>query len=305
MAKLLWKPGEEQIKNSNMYQFMNVIKNKYHQDFSEFAPLYEWSIENMADFWETFWEFADIIASKPYDQVIDDVTKMPGARWFSGARLNFAQNLLRFRDDKAALIFKGEGQPSTKMTYAELYDEVARLSQSLKAAGIQAGDRVVGFMPNMPATIVAMLAATSLGATWSSCSPDFGIKGVLDRFGQIKPKILFAADGYFFKGKKMDSLARIADILKKLPSIEKVVVVPYTDQNADISMVPNAVHYKNFRSSESGLEIEFEQLPFDHPLYVMYSSGTTGLPKCMVQSAGGILIHHLKELMLHTDLKTG
>jgi acetoacetyl-CoA synthetase len=303
MAKLLWTPGEEQIKNSNMYQFMNVINNKYHQDFSEFTPLYEWSIENIADFWETFWEFTDIIASKPYDQVIDDVTKMPGARWFSGARLNFAQNLLRFRDDKTALIFKGEGQPSTKMTYAELYDEVARLAQSLKAAGIQAGDRVVGFMPNMPATIVAMLAATSLGATWSSCSPDFGIKGVLDRFGQIQPKILFTADGYFFKGKKMDSLARIADILKKLPSIEKVVVVPYTDQNADISMVPNAVHYKDFRSSESKREIEFEQLPFDHPLYVMYSSGTTGLPKCMVQSAGGILIHHLKELMLHTDLK--
>jgi acetoacetyl-CoA synthetase len=303
MAKLLWTPGEEQIKNSNMYQFMNVINNKYHQDFSEFTPLYEWSIENIADFWETFWEFTDIIASKPYDQVIDDVTKMPGARWFSGARLNFAQNLLRFRDDKTALIFKGEGQPSTKMTYAELYDEVARLAQSLKAAGIEAGDRVVGFMPNMPATIVAMLAATSLGATWSSCSPDFGIKGVLDRFGQIQPKILFTADGYFFKGKKMDSLARIADILKKLPSIEKVVVVPYTDQNADISMVPNAVHYKDFRSSESKREIEFEQLPFDHPLYVMYSSGTTGLPKCMVQSAGGILIHHLKELMLHTDLK--
>jgi acetoacetyl-CoA synthetase len=303
MAKLLWTPGEEQIKNSNMYQFMNVINNKYHQDFSEFTPLYEWSIENIADFWETFWEFTDIIASKPYDQVIDDVTKMPGARWFSGARLNFAQNLLRFRDDKTALIFKGEGQPSTKMTYAELYDEVARLAQSLKAAGIEAGDRVVGFMPNMPATIVAMLAATSLGATWSSCSPDFGIKGVLDRFGQIQPKILFTADGYFFKGQKMDSLARIADILKKLPSIEKVVVVPYTDQNADISMVPNAVHYKDFRSSESKREIEFEQLPFDHPLYVMYSSGTTGLPKCMVQSAGGILIHHLKELMLHTDLK--
>ena len=303
MAKLLWKPTEEQIKNSNMYRFMNIINEKYHQNFSEFESLYEWSIENIADFWETFWEFADIIASKPYDQAIDDVTKMPGARWFSGARLNFAQNLLRFRDDKTALIFKGEGQPSTKMTYAELYDEVARLARSLKDAGVQAGDRVVGFMPNMPATIVAMLAATSLGATWSSCSPDFGIKGVLDRFGQIKPKILFTANGYSFKGKKMDSLARIADILEKLPSIEKVVVVPYTDQNADISLVPNAVHYKDFRSSESSLEIEFEQLPFDHPLYVMYSSGTTGLPKCMVQSAGGILIHHLKELMLHSDLK--
>ena len=303
MAKLLWKPSEEQIKNSNMYRFMNVINEKYHQNFSEFEPLYQWSIENIADFWENFWEFADIIASKPYEQAIDDLAKMPGARWFSGARLNFAQNLLRFRDDKAALIFKGEGQQSTKMTYAELYDEVARLAKSLKSAGVQAGDRVVGFMPNMPATIVAMLAATSLGATWSSCSPDFGIKGVLDRFGQIQPKVLFTANGYSFKGKKMDSLARIADILEKLPSIEKVVVVPYTDQNADISAIANAVHYKDFRSSESGLEIEFEQLPFDHPLYVMYSSGTTGLPKCMVQSAGGILVHHLKELILHTDLK--
>ena len=303
MAKLLWKPSEEQIKNSNMYRFMNVINEKYHQNFSEFEPLYQWSIENIADFWENFWEFADIIASKPYEQAIDDLAKMPGARWFSGARLNFAQNLLRFRDDKAALIFKGEGQQSTKMTYAELYDEVARLAKSLKSAGVQAGDRVVGFMPNMPATIVAMLAATSLGATWSSCSPDFGIKGVLDRFGQIQPKVLFTANGYSFKGKKMDSLARIADILEKLPSIEKVVVVPYTDQNADISAIANAVHYKDFRSSESSLEIEFEQLPFDHPLYVMYSSGTTGLPKCMVQSAGGILVHHLKELILHTDLK--
>ncbi len=303
MAKLLWQPSEEQIKNSNMYRFMNVVNKKYHQNFSDFAPLYQWSIENIADFWETMWQFADIIASKPYDQVIDDDTKMPGARWFTGARLNFAENLLRYRDDRIALIFKGEAQESIKMTYAELYDEVARLANGLKAAGVQSGDRVVGFMPNMPASIIAMLAAASRGATWSSCSPDFGIKGVLDRFGQIKPKVLFTANGYSFKGKKLDSLERIADILKELPSIEKVVVVPYTDQDADISAVSNAVHYKDFISSESSIEIEFEQLPFDHPLYIMYSSGTTGLPKCMVQSAGGILIHHLKELMLHTDLK--
>jgi len=303
MAKLLWQPSEEQIKNSNMYRFMKVINEKYHQNFSDFAPLYRWSIENIADFWETMWEFADIVASKPYDQVIDDDTKMPGARWFTGARLNFAENLLRYRDDRIALIFKGEAQESIKMTYAELYDEVARLANGLKEAGVQPGDRVVGFMPNMPASIIAMLAAASRGATWSSCSPDFGIKGVLDRFGQIKPKVLFTANGYLFKGKKLDSLERIADILKELPSIEKVVVVPYTDQDADISAVSNAVHYKDFISSESDLEIEFNQLPFDHPLYIMYSSGTTGLPKCMVQSAGGILIHHLKELMLHTDLK--
>jgi len=303
MSKLLWEPSEEQIKTSNMYRFMQVVNDKYNQEFNDYASLYDWSIENIPDFWATMWEFADIIASKPYDQVIDDVTKMPGARWFSGARLNFAENLLRYRDDRVALIFKGEAQESIKITYAELYDEVARLAKSLREAGVQTGDRVVGFMPNMPAAIIAMLAAASIGAAWSSCSPDFGIKGVLDRFGQIKPKVLFTANGYSFKGKKVDSLERIADILKELPSIEKVVVVPYTHQKADISGIPNAVHYNDFRSSQSNLDVEFEQLPFDHPLYIMYSSGTTGLPKCMVQSAGGILVHHLKELMLHTNLK--
>ena len=303
MAKLLWKPTEEQIKQSNMYRFMKFINETDHQNFKDYTPLYDWSIENISDFWAAFWEFADIIHSQPYDQVIDDPKKMPGARWFSGAKLNFAENLLRYRDDRVALIFKGEGQPSSRLTYAQLYDEVARLAKSLKDLGIHPGDRVVGFMPNMPESMIAMLAATSLGASWSSCSPDFGIKGVLDRFGQIKPRVLFTANGYSFKGKRIDSLERISNILKELPSIEKVVVVPYTEQQADISAVANAVHYQDFRSAESGLEIEFEQLPFEHPLYIMYSSGTTGLPKCMVQSAGGILVHHLKELMLHTDLK--
>ena len=303
MAKLLWKPSEDKIKNSNMYRFMGLINEKYNQNFTGYAPLYQWSIENIPDFWAAMWEFADIKASKSYDQVIDDVTKMPGAKWFSGARLNFAENLLRYRDDQVALIFKGEDHDSTTMTYSELYDEVAAVAKSLKDAGVQMGDRVAAFMPNMPETIVAMLAATSLGATWSSCSPDFGIKGVLDRFGQIKPKVLFTANGYWFKGKSLDSIERISDILKQLPSLEKVVVVPYTEQDPDISGVPNAIHYRDFKSPESNLEIEFEQLPFEHPLYIMYSSGTTGLPKCMVQSAGGILIHQLKELILHTDLK--
>jgi acetoacetyl-CoA synthetase len=235
--------------------------------------------------------------------VVDDAGKMPGARWFSGAQLNFAENLLRCRDDRTALIFKGEGRPVVRMTYARLYDEVAQLADALKRLGIAPGDRVVGFMPNMPETIVAMLAAVSLGAVWSSCSPDFGIKGVLDRFGQIKPRVLFSADGYLFKGRPNDSLGRIADILKALPSIEKVVVVPYAEKEPDIGRLPKAVLYDDFKSAKSGLAIEFRQLPFEQPLYIMYSSGTTGLPKCMVQSAGGILIHHLKELMLHTDLK--
>jgi acetoacetyl-CoA synthetase len=303
MTKLLWTPSDERIKGTNMYRFMNFINEKYNKKFSEYTHLYEWSIVNIPDFWVSLWKFADIKASKQFDQVIDDLNKMPGAKWFSGARLNFAENLLHYRDDQIALIFKGEEQESTSITYAQLYDEVARFAKSLKEAGVQVGDRVVGFMPNMPETIIAMLATTSLGATWSSCSPDFGIKGVLDRFGQIQPKVLFTANGYSFKGKHIDSLERISNILKELPSIEKLVVVPYTEQHPDIKGIPNAILYKDFRSSESNLEIEFEQLPFNHPLYIMYSSGTTGLPKCMVQSAGGILIHHLKELMLHSDLK--
>jgi len=303
MPKRLWTPSEERIQNTNLYRFINIINETYHQNFSEYEPFYRWSIENIPDFWARLWEFAKIKSSTPYDQVVDDVGKMPGAKWFSGARLNFAENLLRYKDDHTALIFKGEDRVDKRMTYAELYDEVASVAHSLKQAGVQTGDRVVGFMPNMPETVIAMLAATSMGATWSSCSPDFGIKGVLDRFGQIKPKVLFTANGYFFKGKQLDSLERISSILKELPSIETVVVVPFTVKDPDIRSISNAVLYDDFKSPAPPPAIEFEQLPFDHPLYIMYSSGTTGLPKCMVQSAGGILVHHLKELMLHTDLK--
>ncbi|MBW2030332.1 MAG: acetoacetate--CoA ligase [Deltaproteobacteria bacterium] len=303
MAKLLWQPSEERIKASNMYRFMGFINERYGRDFKEYEELYRWSVENIADFWASMWEFAGIKASRPYDEVIDDVKKMPGAKWFSGAELNFAENLLRYRDDQVAIIFKGEMGPSRKMTFRDLYEEVARVARSLKELGIEPGDRVAGFVPNIPESVVAMLAATSLGAIWSSCSPDFGKKGVLDRFGQIRPRVLFTANGYSFKGKLFDSLGRVNEILEELPSIEKVVVIPFTGEEPDIGSLPNAVHYRDFKSDESGLEIEFRQLPFMHPLYIMFTSGTTGLPKCMVQSAGGVLINQLKELVLHTDLK--
>ena len=302
MGKLLWSPSEERVKNSNMYRFMTFVNEREGQAFTDYEQLYAWSVNQIPEFWAAVWDFVGIIASRHYDRVVDDIKKMPGAKWFPGARLNFAENLLRFRDNSVALIFKGEDRPSIRITYAELYDRVARLAKSLKACGVGPGDRVAGFLPNMPEAVTAMLAATSIGAVWSSCSPDFGIKGVLDRFGQIKPKVLFTANGYFFKGKNLDSISRVAEILKDLPSIEKVIVVPYTENEPDISAIPKAVHYGEFLAKESGLKIQFEQLPFEHPLYIMFTSGTTGLPKCMVQSAGGILIHHMKELMLHTNL---
>ncbi len=302
MAKLLWTPSEERKQNSNMYRFMLTVNSKFGKNFTDYDGLYQWSVDNIADFWASLWDFAQIKASKKYDEVIDDPDKMPGAKWFEGSLLNFAENLLRFRNDNTALIFRGEDSVRRTLTYNELYREVSKVAASLKKLGITPGDRVVGFIPNMPEAIIAMLAATSLGAVWSSCSPDFGIKGVLDRFGQTQPRVLFTADGYFFKGKTIDSLERIAGIIKELPSIEKIVVVPYTKEKPDCSNLPNAVLYNDFKADKAE-EIEFVQLPFSHPVYIMYSSGTTGLPKCMVQSAGGVLINQMKELILHTDLK--
>ena len=302
-AKKLWTPGDTFTRQSNMVRFMDTVNRRFNLALNDYDQLWQWSVGHIADFWGLFWKFAGIIASKPFDQVVDDPAKMPGTRWFTGAELNFAENLLRFRDDHNALIFQGEGQPLTTMTYGELYDQTSRMAQALQAAGVRKGDRVAGFMPNMPQTIIAMLAAASLGAVWSSSSPDFGIKGVLDRFGQIEPKVLITADGYFYNGKTFDSLERIKGILKQLPIVEKVVVVGYTRTRPDLSGMPKAVHWEEFLAPYQPAEMIFEQVPAGHPLYVMYSSGTTGKPKCMVQSHAGILTNQLKEHILHCDLR--
>ena len=303
MRKPLWIPSEERIQQANITRFMDKVNARQNLNLRSYVELYQWSVENIPDFWAEMWDFGKIKTSIPYDQVVEDLTKFPGTKWFPGARLNFAENLLRYRDDQLAFIFAGETQISKRMTYAELYDSVARLAQSLRETGVGVGDRVVGYMPNLIETAIGMLAATSLGAAWSSCATDIGPAAATERLGQVEPKVLITADGYFYKGKSFDTLDHAAEVARGISSLKKVIVVSYTRERPKILQIPNAVHYDDFLSKENHLEIQFEQLPFDHPLYIMFSSGTTGKPKCMVQGAGGVLINHLKELLLHTDLK--
>ena len=303
MKSPLWVPSEGRKRDANITRFMHEINTRHGLNLQSYPELYQWSIEYIPDFWAAMWDFAEIRASQPFDQVIEDLRKFPGANWFPGARLNFAENLLRYRDDQLAFIFHGETQISKHMTYAELTDAVARLANSLREVGVGVGDRVVGYMPNLIETTVAMLAATSLGATWSSCATDIGPGAAIERLGQVEPKVMITADGYFYKGKVFDTLDHAAEVARGIPSLKKVIIVSYTRERPDISQVPDAIHYEDFLSKEDPLEMKFEQLPFDHPLYIMFSSGTTGKPKCMVQGAGGVLINHLKELILHTDLK--
>jgi acetoacetyl-CoA synthetase len=303
MRKPLWMPSQERIKKANITRFIEFVNKKYDLRIDSYSDLYKWSIENIPSFWECMWEFAQIKTSHKYDMVIDDLNKFPGAKWFVGARLNFAENLLRYRDDHLAFIFRGENQKTARLTYRQLYSSVSRLAKSLREIEVCPGDRVVAYMPNIAETPIAMLAATSIGAIWSSCGTELGPGAVMDRFGQISPKVLFTVDGYPYKGKAFDVLANVEKIANGVSSLEKIIVVPYMEEKPNLANVPKSVNFNDFVSSERESEIRFEQLPADHPVYIMFSSGTTGKPKCMVQGAGGILINHLKELVLHTDLK--
>lgn len=300
--ELLWKPSEEFKTTSKMYEFLTHISEKYYLSDNEYQTIHKWSVNNVGSFWAEIWNFCDIKFSQKFDKVVDDPKKMPGAKWFSGARLNFAENLLSRKDEHKALIFWGENSVRREITYKELYEEVRKVAAGLKRLGIKKGDRVAAFMPNMPETIIGMLATASIGAIWSSTSPDFGIKGVLDRFSQIAPKVIFATDGYFYKSKKFDSQEKLKSILHDLPSVESVVLVNYTD-TLDVKSIPKAIGWEDLAQDTEEM-LTFEQLPFDHPLYIMYSSGTTGLPKSIVHSAGGTLIQHLKELILHSNMQS-
>ena len=305
MATLpLWQPSSTQIESSNMQRFMAQLKTHLQLDFANYEELHQWSVDRPELFWAQVWDFTEIQSSRRWDTVLADADQFPGAQWFSGAALNFAENLLRNRSDKTALISRLENGTRTTTSYRELYQQVAECAAALRNLGVVSGDRVAGFMPNVPETIVAMLATASIGAIWSSCSPDFGINGVMDRFGQIEPVVLFACDGYFYNGKTIDSLPRLAEICEKIDSIKTLVIVPIVRAKPTVALIPQATFWSDFLLAENTPELIFEQLPFNHPLVIMYSSGTTGVPKCIVHSAGGSLLQHLKEQQLHTDLQS-
>jgi len=300
MPDPLWTPSPARVAASQLTVFRETVKRQQSLALDDYDALHRWSIQDPRAFWGSVWDFCGVIAGARGDTVLEGEC-FSDARWFPAARLNFAENLLRRRDDHPAVVELLENGRRRSLSYAALYDRVAGVAAALRREGVTVGDRVAGFMPNIADTLIAMLATSSIGAIWSSCSPDFGINGVMDRFGQIRPRVLFGADGYFYNGRTCDSLARLEAIAERIDSIEVVVVSPVIDAAPDLSGIRKACLLDDFVEAPTA-DIAFERLPFDHPLYVMYSSGTTGQPKCIVHGAGGTLLQHLKEHRLHVDL---
>lgn len=297
-AQPLWKPNPHTVGDTRMAVFMQATGH------GRYADLWQWSVDQPEAFWSTLWDFCGAVGDKGRTVLVDG-DKMPGARWFPEACLNYAENLLQNRDAGEALVFWGEDKVKRRLSRGELYAEVARFQQFLIAAGVSEGDRVAGYLPNLPETLVAMLAATSLGAIWSSASPDFGVQGVLDRFGQIEPKVLICVDGYWYNGKPVDCLAKNAEVVARMPSLLKTVVVPYLNAQPALDGIAGAVSWNDLPPAKEGAEVVIRRVAFDHPLFIMFSSGTTGVPKCIVHCHGGALLQHLKEHQLHSDVRPG
>ena len=298
---MLWQPSPARAAASNMLAFMQAVEHTWGAAVPDYQALYDFSVRRPDAFWQSVWSYAGLIGS-PGERAMEHSDRMPGARFFPEARLNFAENLLRRDDSGPALLFHAEHGPRRQYSAAELRREVGRFAQALRREGIRPGDRIAGFLPNIPEAIVAALGAATVGAIWSSCSPDFGVQGVLDRFGQIAPRILVSADAYVYGGRTHDSLARIAEVTRAIPSVEHTVIVPYVAERPDAGGIPSSVLWSDFLEPEPG-PLQFEPFPFDHPLYILYSSGTTGAPKCIVHGAGRTLLQHVKEHQLHCDVK--
>jgi acetoacetyl-CoA synthetase len=302
---ILYTPSAETIESAFATQFARQMVRKHHLELNSYADFHRWTIEHPETFWAEIWDFCGVIASRKGPTVLVDGDKMPGARWYPEARLNFAENLMRRGDRGDAFVLWDERGFQRRLSYSDLTSEVSRAAQALQALGLRAGDRAAAFIPNIPEAAVLALAAMSLGIVWSSCSPDFGVEGVLERFGQIEPKVLFCADGYRYNGEEHDCLSRAAEIAAELPSVRKIVVVPHLDAQVDVSDIPKAVTLGEWLRRYTPGTIDFAQLPFDHPVFILFTSGTTGKPKCIVHGAGGTLLQALKMYKLQLDLKPG
>ncbi len=304
MQKLLWTPSEEQKNGCRMADFMRYVNHRYSLSFTEYAELYRWSVENIPEFWAAVWDYFDVICSRPYDRVVDDLNRFPGASWFEGAELNYAENILRYCDrDGVAITFRGEDYLRREVTRAELRTAVERLATAFRREGIRPGDAIAGYLPNLPETIIAMLAAAAVGAVWCSCATDIGPGAVVDRISQINPRILVTTDGYRYKGKTFSTLANVREVASRIPTLQRVVVVHYAGE-PQLDDIPMAVRFEDYLA-DAPEHFAYEQVPASHPLFVMFSSGTTGKPKCMVQSHAGILVNQLKELVLHCNIQSG
>jgi len=299
----LWIPSGDRIREANLTKFIGLVNEKYGLKIRSYAELHRWSVDKFSDFWSAAWDFTGIISSRRFDRVVDDIGKFPGAKWFPGARLNFAENLLRHRDERVALVARSEEGRVSEVTHSDLYQKSGSIGNALRKIGVLPGDRVAGYMPNIEETAIAMLAATSIGAVWACCGAELGSGAVLDRLGQIEPKVLFAANGYTYKGKRFNVLPNIEKVADGVPSIKKVVLTAHGGPEPKVENLSGSVLFDDLNRSAGTGEPRFEQLPPDHPVYIMFTSGTTGKPKCMVQGAAGVLVNQLKETMLHADVK--